>query len=132
MQKREILSLGQEELLEKEKAIHSNILARKTHGQRSLAGKESDTTVRPRRRHCYFVTPEVWESQLQVPRQDTAWYLSSPSLLGQHQWLPNSNWERSLEKYQHSRQLLPTPRGRIHVVRELLTSGGAGFCKTSI
>ena len=62
MQEREILSLGQEEPLEKEKAIHSSILARTTHGQRSLAGKESDTTVRPRYRHCYFVMPEVWET----------------------------------------------------------------------
>ena len=41
MQEREILSLGQEEPLEKEKAIHSSILARKTHGQRSLVGYKS-------------------------------------------------------------------------------------------
>ena len=43
-------SLGQEDLLEEETATHSNILARESHGQRSLAGcspkgcKESDTT----------------------------------------------------------------------------------------
>ena len=43
---------------------------------------ESDTTVRPRRMHHCFVMPRVWETQLQVPRQDTPWYLSSPRLLG--------------------------------------------------
>ena len=45
-----IQSLGQEGPLEKEVATHSNILAGKSHGQRSLAGyspwgrKESNTT----------------------------------------------------------------------------------------
>ena len=42
--------MGQEDPLEQEMATHSSILARKSHGQRSLAGyspqghKESDTT----------------------------------------------------------------------------------------
>ena len=45
MQERKILSLSQEDPLEKEKATHSSVLAWKTHGQRSLAGKESDTAV---------------------------------------------------------------------------------------
>ena len=45
-----IRSLGQEDPLEKEMAIHSSILAGESHGQRSLLGyspwgcKESDTT----------------------------------------------------------------------------------------
>ena len=45
-----VRSLGWEDLLEKEIATHSSILAWKSHGQRSLAGyspcghKESDTT----------------------------------------------------------------------------------------
>ena len=45
-----VRSLGQEDSLEEEMAMHSRILAWKSHGQRSLAGyslksrKESDTT----------------------------------------------------------------------------------------
>ena len=42
-------SLGQEDLLEKEMATHSSIVAWKSHGRRSLVGysrKESDTTER--------------------------------------------------------------------------------------
>ena len=45
-----VASLGQEDPLENGMATHSSILARKSHGQRSLAGcspysgKESDTT----------------------------------------------------------------------------------------
>ena len=48
----QIESLGQEDLLEKEMATHSSILAWKIHGWRSLEGyspwghKESDTTER--------------------------------------------------------------------------------------
>ena len=47
-----VQSLGQEDLLEKEMATHSSILAWKIHGRRSLVGysprggKESDTTER--------------------------------------------------------------------------------------
>ena len=47
-----VRSLGWEDLLEKEMATHSNILAWKIHGQRSLVGyspwgcKESDMTER--------------------------------------------------------------------------------------
>ena len=50
MQETQVQSLGWEDPLEKEMAIHSSILAGKLHGQRSLAGysprggKESDTT----------------------------------------------------------------------------------------
>ena len=36
--------MGPEDLLEKEKATHSSILAWRTYGQRSLVGKKSDTT----------------------------------------------------------------------------------------
>ena len=49
MQKTWVRSLGQEDALEKEMATHSSILARKSHGQRSLVGyspwgpKELDT-----------------------------------------------------------------------------------------
>ena len=49
MQKTQVPSLGQEDLLEKGMATHSSILAWRTHGQRSLASysrwgrKESDT-----------------------------------------------------------------------------------------
>ena len=45
-------NLSQEDPLKEEMATHSNILARKSHGQRSLVGysprvhKESDTTER--------------------------------------------------------------------------------------
>ena len=45
-----VQSLGWEDTLEKEMATHSSILARKSHGRRSLVGyspqgrKESDTT----------------------------------------------------------------------------------------
>ena len=45
-----VRSLGWEDLLEKEMATHSSVLAEKSHGPRSLAGystwgrKESDTT----------------------------------------------------------------------------------------
>ena len=48
-QKMQILSLSQEDHLEKEIEAHSSILAREPHGQRSLAGyspwglKEADT-----------------------------------------------------------------------------------------
>ena len=48
-----IRSLGREDPLEKEMATHRTVLARITHGQRSLAGyspwghKESDTTEQP-------------------------------------------------------------------------------------
>ena len=38
MQEMWILSLGQEEPLEKEMATHSSVLAWRSHGQRSLAG----------------------------------------------------------------------------------------------
>ena len=47
-----VLSLGGEDLLEKEMATHSSILAGKSHGRRSLVGyspwdhKELDTTER--------------------------------------------------------------------------------------
>jgi len=50
MQEAWVLSLGQEDLLEKEMTTHSSILARKSHGQRNLAGyspwgcTESDMT----------------------------------------------------------------------------------------
>ena len=50
MQETWVLSLGQEDPLEKEMATHSSILAWEIHGQRSLAGyspwglRESDTT----------------------------------------------------------------------------------------
>ena len=38
VQETQVWSLGQEELLEKEMATHSNILTWKIHGQRSLVG----------------------------------------------------------------------------------------------
>ena len=38
MQETQVQSLGQEDALEKEMATHSSILARKSHGQRSLGG----------------------------------------------------------------------------------------------
>ena len=50
MQETHVQSLGWEDPLEKEMAIHSSILPGKSHGQRSLEGyspwscKESDTT----------------------------------------------------------------------------------------
>ena len=50
MQETHVQSLGQEDPLENEMAIHSSILAWRIHGQSSLAGyglwghKESDTT----------------------------------------------------------------------------------------
>ena len=49
-QEMQVRSLHEEDPLEKEMATHSNILAGKSHGQRSLVGyspwgcKESDTT----------------------------------------------------------------------------------------
>ena len=52
MQETQVQSLGWEDPLEKEMAIHSSILAGKLHGQRSLAGysprggKESDMNAR--------------------------------------------------------------------------------------
>ena len=52
MQETQIQSLGWEDPLEKEMAVHSSTLAWKIHGQRSLIGyspwgrKESDTTER--------------------------------------------------------------------------------------
>ena len=50
---KQVQSLGQEDLLEKEMITQSNILAWKSHGHRSLAGyspwaAESDTTKHPR------------------------------------------------------------------------------------
>ena len=50
-QEMQILSLGQEDALEKEMATHSSILPGKSHGQRSLVGcspwghKELDVTL---------------------------------------------------------------------------------------
>ena len=50
VQETQVQSLGQEDPLEEEMATHSNILARKSCGQRSMVGhspwgcKESDTT----------------------------------------------------------------------------------------
>ena len=50
MWKTQVQSLGWEDLLEKEMAIHSSILSGKSHGQRSPVGyspwgcKKSDTT----------------------------------------------------------------------------------------
>ena len=50
MQETRVQSLGWEDLLEKEMATHSSVLAWKIHGQRSLLSyspwgrKESDTT----------------------------------------------------------------------------------------
>ena len=50
MQETQVWSLGGEDLLEKEMATHSTIIAGKSHGQRNLSGysprghKESDTT----------------------------------------------------------------------------------------
>ena len=50
VQETQVLSLGQEVPLEKKMGTHSNILAGKSHGQRSLVGyspwgrKESDST----------------------------------------------------------------------------------------
>ena len=52
MQETRVRSLGQEDPLEKEIAIHSSTIAWKIHGQRSLVGyspwgrKESDMTER--------------------------------------------------------------------------------------
>ena len=52
MQETRVQSLGREDLLEKEMATHSSVLAWKIHGQRSLLGyspwgrKELDTTER--------------------------------------------------------------------------------------
>ena len=40
-QETQIRSLGREDVLEKEMATHSSILAWKSHGQRSLAGYSS-------------------------------------------------------------------------------------------
>ena len=54
-------SLGQEDPLDKEMAIHSSTIAWKSHGQRSLVGyspwgrKESDTTER------LYLTNEICE-----------------------------------------------------------------------
>ena len=59
MQETWVQSLSREDLLEKEMAIHSNILAGKSHRWRSLAGqspwslKESDTTERLTHTHAY-------------------------------------------------------------------------------
>ena len=52
MQETRVRSLGREDSLEKEMAMHSSTIAWKSHGQRSLVGygpwghKESDTTER--------------------------------------------------------------------------------------
>ena len=52
MRETQVPSLGREDLLEKEMAIHSSTLPGKSHGQRSLVGyspwghKESDMTER--------------------------------------------------------------------------------------
>ena len=59
MQETWIWSLGREDPQEKSMATHSNILAWKSHGQRSLVGyslwgrKESDTTVLLSHRHSH-------------------------------------------------------------------------------
>ena len=58
-----VQSLGQEDLLEKEMATHSSILAWKIHGWRSLVGysswgrKESDTTERLHSLHSLRPSP---------------------------------------------------------------------------
>ena len=66
-----VRSLAQEDALEKEMATHSSILARKTHGQRSLAGyspkgpKELNTTEGLSTHihtHTTFQTPKRQES----------------------------------------------------------------------
>jgi len=44
MEEKQILSLGQEDPLEKEMATHSSILAWKFHGQRSLVGSTAMQT----------------------------------------------------------------------------------------
>ena len=60
-----VQSLGREDLLEKEMAIHSSTLAWKTHGQRNLVGynpwgrKESDTTER-----LHFLFIKMWALNL--------------------------------------------------------------------
>ena len=62
MQETWVQSLGQEDLLEKEMATHSSILAwKKSHGQRSLVGyspwghKETDRTEHTGM-YCYLLT----------------------------------------------------------------------------
>ena len=60
----QVQSLGQEDLLEKEMATHSSILARKSHGWWNLVGcspwgyKESDTTERFH--FTYMVQPHLY------------------------------------------------------------------------
>ena len=62
MQETQVWSLGQEDPLEKERAIHSSILPGESHGQRSLVGyspwghKESDTTERLTHTHPIYIT----------------------------------------------------------------------------
>ena len=62
MQETQVWSLGQEDPLEKEMAIHSSILPGESHGQRSLVGyspwghKESDTTERLTHTHPIYIT----------------------------------------------------------------------------
>ena len=67
MQETWVQSLSREDLPEKEMAIHSNILAGKSHRWRSLAGqspwglKESDTTERLTHTHAYHCMYLVWK-----------------------------------------------------------------------
>ena len=61
VQETRVQSLSQEDIVEKEMATHSSILAWKSHGWSSLAGyspwgcKESDTTER-----LHFRNPSPW------------------------------------------------------------------------
>ena len=65
MRETRIQSLGREDPLEKEMAIHSSTMPGKSHGQRSLVGyspwgrKESDTTEQLHF-HFYFTSFWVW------------------------------------------------------------------------
>ena len=79
MQETRVRSLGQEDPLEKEIAIHSSTIAWKIHGQRSLVGyspwghKESDTTERL---HFHFLVSQkalVTSSWLKARRKGHSW-----------------------------------------------------------
>ena len=65
MQEMQVGYLGREDPLWKEMATHSSILARKTHGQRSLAGYSSKSPIRVRH-NLATKTTTVTNSQLSV------------------------------------------------------------------
>ena len=92
-----VRSLSREDLLEKEMATHSGILAGKFHGQRSLAGfspwghKELDTTKRTHILGTTFLSPQSEPGCVTCKQTQNIRLRSQPQLTE-----PGSPWRRNV------------------------------------